>query len=543
MTSTLFRNGFIHSPADPFAEALLIEDGVIAWIGADDAAAGFASRADRVIDLDGALVTPGFVDSHVHLLETALAAQAVDVAPSAGGHSANRVLELLAPRAKAWQPTNGALCATGYDDSQWDGTPLTQNDLDQAFPGVHLYVPRADLHSGLASSALLAQLGINRDAAPDGIVADGLHLQVRTAIRDIAPDRRKQLYSEVLQSAAALGIVAVHENSAPGIDTRAGLSQLLEITASADSGLPQVVGYLGELMSSPEQALEIAASIPGLAGFAGDLSVDGSFGSHSAAMREPYSDKPDSRGTLHFDAEQVAAHVHAVSMAKMAGGFHVIGDRGLDTVLAGFAMAAAQGPEVRSAIRRAGHRLEHVEIADSKAIAQFIEFGIGLSIQPAFDAHWGGPGGMYESRLGAQRTATTTPVRDFLAAGVAMGFGSDAPVTPIDPWGAVSAALFHHNADQRISARAAFLAHTRGAWRIAGQNTRGQGEIRIGSPADLALWRCTELGVQAENSGRSSWTTDGRSGSPLLPILGPDAGPIDCLATFRAGTEIYSQLG
>lgn len=520
-----------------------MEDGVIAWIGANDAAAGFAARADRVIDLDGALVTPGFVDSHVHLLETALAAEAVNVSPGAGGHSSARVLELLAPRARAWQPTEGALCATGYDDSQWTGEQLTQRELDDAFPGVHLYVPRADLHSGLVSSALLTHLGLAREAAPNGIVADGLHFQIRTAIRDIAPDRRERLYTKILREAAALGIVSVHENSAPGIDTRAGLTQLLQMTATADSGLPQVVGYLGELMSSPEQALEIAATIPGLSGFAGDLSVDGSFGSHSAAMRQPYTDKPDSLGTLHFDAEQIAAHVHAVSMAKLAGGFHVIGDRGLDTVLAGFVMAAAQGPEVRSAIRRAGHRLEHVEIADAQAINQFIEFGIGLSIQPAFDAHWGGPGGMYESRLGTERTATTTPLRDFLAAGIAMGFGSDAPVTPIDPWAAITAALFHNNTDQRISARAAFLAHTRGAWRIAGQNTRGQGEIRIGSPADLAIWRCTELGVQAENSGRSSWTTDGRSGSPLLPILGPDAGPTQCLATYRGGTEIYSQLG
>lgn len=541
MTSILFRNGFIHSPADSLAEALLIEDGVIAWLGAEDTADGFASRADKVIDLNGALVAPGFVDSHVHLLETALAAQAVDVSPAAGGHSAERVLDLLADRARQWTPEQGALCATGYDDSGWAGPKLTQDDLDRVFVGVHLYVPRTDLHSGLVSSALLKHLDIDRGLAPQGIVADGVHMAVRVAIRDLTSAQREVLYTRVLKDSAAKGIVSVHENAAPGIDTRAGLNQLLELAASPDSGLPHVVGYWGELMESADHAAEVAATIGGLSGFAGDLSVDGSFGSHSAALRAPYADAPQTSGTLHFSVEQLTNHIEAVSTARLAAGFHVIGDRGLDTVLSAFD-AAARDPAMRTAIRRAGHRLEHVEIADQDAINKFIEYGIGLSVQPAFDAFWGGPGGLYESRLGLERTKTTTPLHSFLSAGIPTGFGSDSPVTPIDPWGAVTAALFHNNADHRISARSAFRAHTRGAWRIAGFNSQGEGDIRIGSPADLAIWQCAELGVQAENSGRSSWTTDVRSGSPLLPILGPDAGPITCAATYRKGKLIHTQM-
>lgn len=542
MTSILFHNGFIHSPADPFAEAILIENGVIAWLGAQDSASGFMARADKVVDLEGALVTPGFVDSHVHLLETALSQEAINVGPDQGGNNADRVLELLAPAARAWQPHDGALCATGYDDSSWGSSSLTQDQLDQAFPGVPLYVPRADLHSALVSSALLELLAVSRDGAPLGIIRDATHMAVRTAIRDLPAARREQLYTRVLAESARQGIVSVHENNAPGIDTRAGLAQLLELTREPASGLPHVVGYLGELMTSQEQAREVAAQIPGLNGFAGDLSVDGSLGSHSAALRAPYTDRPQTSGTLHLGEHEIAQHLVATTQAGLTAGFHVIGDRALDTTLAGFVLACEQDPGLKAAMRRLGHRLEHVEFADAAAIAQFIEYGIGLSVQPAFDSFWGGPGGLYESRLGAQRTRTTTPLRDFLAAGIAMGFGSDSPVTPIDPWGGVAAALFHNNPEQRVSARAAFRAHTRGAWRIAGFN-QGHGDLRIGSPADLAIWRASELGVQAENQGRSSWTTDARSGSPLLPILGPDAGPVQCLATFRSGVELYSQLG
>ena len=542
MTSTLYKNGFIHSPADPFAEAILVDNGMIAWLGANDSAAAFAKNADRVVDLDGALVTPGFVDSHVHLLETALARRAVAVSPDSGGHSTGQVLDLLAGPARQWSGALGVITAFGYDDSRWTGPALCQQDLDEAFAGVELYVPRADLHSGLISSALQHRLGVQTS---DGIVAGPAHQHVRTAIRTFTPAQREVLYREVLGHAASRGVVAVHENSAPGIDTREGLAQLLALTAAADSGLPAVVGYLGELIDSADQALEIAAQIPGLRGFAGDLSVDGSFGSRSAALRASYIDIDPgalaTRGTLHLSQEQIAGHVAAVTRAGLTAGFHVIGDRALDTVLAAFDQVATD-PDLARAMRRLGHRLEHVELVDQPAIDALVRHGISVSVQPAFDAFWGGPGGMYETRLGAQRAGATTPVRSLLAAGIPTGLGSDAPVTPIDPWGAVTAALFHHNRDQRVSARAAFRAHTRGAWRIGGATTPGAGEIRIGSPADLAIWRCDELGVQAENSGRSSWSTDFRGGSPLLPILGPDSGPVTCLATLRAGVEIFAEM-
>ena len=93
--SILYRNGVIHSSADPNAQAILVDDGVVAWLGADDTAAGLAARADRVIDLDGALVTPGFVDAHAHVLETGLASDAVDLTPAGGVHSLADALAAL----------------------------------------------------------------------------------------------------------------------------------------------------------------------------------------------------------------------------------------------------------------------------------------------------------------------------------------------------------------------------------------------------------------------------------------------------------------
>ncbi|MCL1871851.1 MAG: amidohydrolase family protein, partial [Promicromonosporaceae bacterium] len=136
MTSTLYRNGLIHSATDPFAQALLVDDGVVAWIGADDTAAGLAARADRVIDLDGALVAPGFVDAHVHTLETGLALESVDLSP-AGAPTRAAALEAIAAGARgldAADPAGGeVLLAFGWDEQAWpERHPLTREGLDAA---------------------------------------------------------------------------------------------------------------------------------------------------------------------------------------------------------------------------------------------------------------------------------------------------------------------------------------------------------------------------------------------------------------------------
>src|SRR5690606_12560275 len=136
-------------------------------------------------------------------------------------------------------------------------------------------------------------------------------------------------------------------------------------------------------------------------------------------------------------------------------------------------------------LRAAGHRLEHVEMVDARSLATMVLFGLAASVQPIFDATWGGPDGMYTRRLGPVRAAGLNPLADLAGAGVPTAFGSDASVTPLDPWSAVHAAVHHHEPGQRISARAAFRAHTRGGWRVARLLGTGAGEVRLGAPASL----------------------------------------------------------
>ena len=162
-------------------------------------------------------------------------------------------------------------------------------------------------------------------------------------------------------------------------------------------------------------------------------------------------------------------------------------------------------------------------------------------MQPAFDARWGGPDGAYAARLGPERAAGLNPFAAMAAAGVVLALGSDSPVTPLDPWGTLRAAVLHRTPGSGLSARAAFSAHTRGGWRAARRD--GEGELASGAPATFAIWRVEgELVVQTPDERVAGWSTDPRAGVAGLPDLaGPD--PI-CLATVVRGRQVYDgQIG
>src|ERR671936_907815 len=126
---------------------------------------------------------------------------------------------------------------------------------------------------------------------------------------------------------------------------------------------------------------------------------------------------------------------------------------------------------------------------------------------------------MYLRRLGPGRARALNPFAALLRSGVPLAFGSDAPVTPLDPWGGVRAAAFHRTPEHRVSVRAAFTAHTRGGWRALGRDDAGV--LVPGAPADYAVWRTETLVVQAPDDPEARWTTDRRSGPPGLPDLTP----------------------
>ena len=508
VSTVLYRRGRVHSPADPHATALLTQDDTVAWVGQEAAAATLT--ADRTVELEGAWVAPAFVDAHVHATSTGLALTGLDLT---GTTSLAQALQRL--EAHARQVRGGIVLGTGWDETAWpEQRPPTSAELDRASYGGVVYLARTDVHSAVASSALLAACPQARSLAgflPDGLVRqDAHHLVRRTAQASVTPGQRRQAQLAMLERAASVGIACVHECGGPDISGEEDFQALLAL----DHGVERI-GYWGEL-----DALDKVRFL-GAVGAAGDLFVDGALGSHTACLTAPYADEATS-GHQYLDAAQVAAHVVACTRAGVQAGFHAIGDAALQAVTQGLVRAEAELGS--AAIQAARHRVEHVEMVTDEQIVVLARLGVVASVQPAFDARWGGKRGMYAQRLGPDRAHRMNPLAALARAGVELALGSDSPVTPVDPWGTVRAAVRHRSPGSGLSPRAAFSAHTRGGWRAARRDD--EGHLMAGSPATFAVWQVPGELVAA-----------GPTGAAGLPDLdGPDP---TCQLTVVHGKDTF----
>ncbi|WP_328680271.1 amidohydrolase [Streptomyces sp. NBC_00322] len=531
--TVLLRGGEVHSPADPFATAMVVERGHVAWVGSEGAADAFAAGVDEVIDLEGALVTPAFTDAHVHTTATGLALTGLDLSRA---DSLADALRLVREHSAAHR-ADKVLLGHGWDATRWpEQRPPSRAELDEATGGRPLYLPRIDVHSAVVTTALLDLVpGVTGRTGyhPDAPLTAAAHHAVRAAAHGaITPQQRAAAQRAALARAASLGIGSVHECAGPDISDEDDFMSLLAL-AEAEVG-PRVVGYWAERVANAKDARRIREL--GAIGAAGDLFVDGSLGSHTACLHTPYADAAHT-GAAHLDSADVAAHVAACTEAGLQAGFHAIGDAALAAVTEGIRAAADSLGLAR--VRAARHRVEHAEMLTPETIAAFAEFGLTASVQPAFDAAWGGDTGMYAQRLGVDRARTLNPYAALLRAGVPLAFGSDSPVTPLDPWGTVRAAAFHRTPGHRVSVRAAFTAHTRGGWRAVGRDDAGV--LVPGAPADYALWRTGDLVVQAPDDRVARWSTDPRSGTPGLPDLTPGAELPVCLRTVVFGRTVFER--
>jgi len=205
--------------------------------------------------------------------------------------------------------------------------------------------------------------------------------------------------------------------------------------------------------------------------------TDGSFGGRTAKLSTPYADTPDETGQWVVDPASLATAVADVTAAGYQFAAHAIGDDAIDAVLTAYEEHSVTDPA------DARHRIEHVELADDAAIDRLAATGAVASVQPNF-LKWAGADGLYETRLGAERTAATNRYRDLLDAGVPLAFGSDG--MPMDPLYGIHHAVNAPAARQRLTVTEAVRAYTHGA-AYAGFDEDRLGTVEVGTCADFVV--------------------------------------------------------
>ncbi|KHJ71498.1 MULTISPECIES: amidohydrolase [Rhodococcus] len=528
----LLVGGRIYSASAPDATAMAVTDGTVVWVGQDRPGRALHPDAE-IVDLHGAFVAPGFVDTHVHTTSHGLALTGLDLTDAVDRDDALRRV-----RAHADAHDDAVIWGHGWDETRWpDPTPPTTADLDAAAPARLVYLGRIDAHSAAASSALRAVAEPLDELAgfdPQQPLTAAAHHAVRGAARrGLTAAQRARARLAALDDFAAHGYVAVHECAGPDIS---GLDDFTELLGTDHP--VQVRGYWGQAVRTGEEAAELLAET-GADALGGDLFVDGSIGSHTAALARPYDDLPDCCGTRYLTEDELTAHVRACTSAGIQAGFHVIGDAATTAAVAAFeAVAAEVGGPVLAA---RGHRLEHVESLTVAQAEVLSRYGVIASMQPSFDALWGGADGMYAQRLGADRAAALNAFAPLAATGLALAFGSDAPVTAPRPWPMLRAAVHHRTEGSGISPRAAFAAATRGAWRAGGVRDGLAGTLDPGAPASYAIWEVGELVVSAPKDSVQRWSTDPRSRVAPLPDLAPGTADPVLVRSVHRGRVVYAR--
>jgi predicted amidohydrolase YtcJ len=489
-------------------DALWWENGRIQAVGTARELQQVARRLPRY-EFPEALVTPGFVDGHTHFAMWALSRRRVQLAGC-------RTREDALAQVAAARPIQGWVLGQGWDANQWEKQP-DRRALDAAQPGP-VYLDSLDVHAAWVNSAALVAAGVTRETPdPYGgrIVRDaageltGLLLERAVELMlPHLPEPPAQLLDESLREAQT----EAHRLGVTGIHNVEAMSVLSAFQRMADSGALQLrvlfhppVGALPELI---HQGLRSGAGSEWLTTGGIKLFLDGSLGSRTAWMLEPYAGTRDRGMPITSEAEARDAVAHAAAHG-IASTVHAIGDAAVRRAL-----------DLLSGLPRVGvpHRIEHFQCVHPDDFERAAAAGIFVSMQPAHlltdiplvDRHWG------------QRGRGAYAFGSLLRRHTPMVFGSDVPVASIDPREGMFAALERQASDgsprggwrpeEKLGFEDALRGYTLGAAAAAGVAAH-RGMLAPGQDADLVVW-------EADPAVERGDGTAFRSARAVLTVIG-----------------------
>lgn len=494
-------------------EAVGIKDGRIVFAGSNAEARAFS--ADEVVDLVGRTVIPGMGDSHMHFYAFCQTLTNVDLGACT---SKAEMLALLHDAAEK-TPEGQWIRGSNFDQSKWEDCEKDclpdRHDLDLASMRHPIVIKRVCLHTAVANTAALARAGIDRNyqAGSGGVVereADGfpngiLREQLTRIFDELIPDPmsdpavKKRVMVQQLRDMASLGMTMMHTYAA---DIWKYFEDVADYDALDREGLLplRVTVYLdkieklvGKPAPTPEQREDPCFKAK-LGGY--KLFCDGSLGSRSAALYEPYADDPTTTGIVVEDLPALEEKMLYAMEHDIQCATHAIGDRGLDIVVTAIEHTVA-------ALRRQGwsqerlaqkpFRIIHAQMATPELIDRMARLPVILDIQPAFyltDMHW------LKDRVGDERVRTGFLWRTYQDHGLLMTGGSDAPVEKYNPMQGIYAAVTRQDVrgwpeggmlpEERLSVYDALCLFSKNIPYATGDEAQ-MGTIEVGKFADMAV--------------------------------------------------------
>jgi len=481
-------------------QAMAVRGDRIVAVGSDHEIEKLKGKQTTVVDLDGHFVMPGFNDAHTHLGSAGFEKLDVNLV---GTKSLEEMKARIAARVGTAAPGEW-IVGRGWDHTLWVGQKLpTRQDLDpvtQNHPAVFI---RVDGHISVANTAALQAAGITR-ATPDpaggeidrdpsgdptGILREKARDLVESKIPLPTPSLRRRAAELALQDAAQWGITSAQDFSAwEDFLTYEDLENEGKLTLRISEWLPfdQSLNVL-DTHRAHHPAQDPMLHTGMLKGF-----MDGSLGSRTAALLQPYSDDPGNSGLPQYDQQKLNDMIGPRVAAGFQIGFHAIGDRGVEMALEAFSVAERY---VRERNVRPNDdfrfRIEHAQIVTPDQLARFREMKVIASMQPNHlltDMNWA------MSRIGQERAKYSYTWAQFLHDSVMLAFGTDYPVEPITPFRGLYAAVTRKNEagtgeyfpEQKLTMDEAIAAYTTGS-AYAQYAEKDKGLLAPGMLADFVV--------------------------------------------------------
>ena len=483
----------------PKAEAVAIIGDRIVAVGSRAAIDLWRGAETKVIDADRKLALPGFNDAHVHFIQGGAQLDQVQLTDAA---SPEEFAKRIATQMKK-TPKGEWILGGRWDETKWPKQELPTKELVDPVTGTApIFVERYDGHEALANSAAMKLAGVNAKTAdvpggvivrdgngnPTGIFKDAAQELIYKAIPPMSHEQRVRVARRALEHAASLGVTSVQHMNPEFADVAAysELAENGELTARVYA-VPMETDWRDQAKVGIRHAWGSSyLRLGAVKGYA-----DGSLGSRTACMFEPFADDPENRGLLSDEMHPPSAMRERLMGADAAGlqiRVHAIGDRAISMMLDIFGDI-----EKEHGYHDQRFAIEHAQHMAQKDFERFAKLHVIASMQPYHavdDGRWA------EKRLGHDRARYSYAWRSFLDQGVTLAFGTDWPVAPLNPMLGLYAAVTRATLDgknpggwipdEKITLPEAIEAYTMGA-AFAEFQEREKGSITPGKLADMVI--------------------------------------------------------